>query len=76
MMADLIGQFVPWALGALALLAGYFVNNKVQQRKGHKKAEDEAKDADNDRANEIRDRVNAGPDERMREAHDDAGWRD
>ena len=72
---DLIGGALPALLGIGTLVVGWFVNNKVQQKKGRKQQQQKAKEADHENANEIRDRVGRNRDKLVR-ILDDAGFRD
>lgn len=61
------------AIGAgIATILGYGAR---QRAKGRKQAETKAEEADDEHADDIRDRVERGLPERVRK-HDDAGWRD
>ena len=74
MIGALFGDLWPYLIAAVTILAGLYGAKKKSEC--HKQAETKAKEADYENAADIRDRVEHGPDERMREAHDDAGWRD
>ena len=74
-ITGLLGNFLPFLLGFGVLITGWFVNNKVQQKKGRTKERQEAKELDHENANEIRDRVSRDRDQLVRDL-DDAGWRD
>ena len=71
----ILADFLPIIGIALAAIAAWFVNNKVQQRKGAKKNAQKAKEADHEHADEIRDNVERNLDERVRDL-DGAGFRD
>ena len=74
-MIQLIGEFLPWVAGIVALVGAWFVNNKVQQRKGRKAERQKAKELDHENANEIRARVSRDRDQLVRDRAD-TGWRD
>ena len=75
LITGLLGNFLPFLLGFGVLITGWFVNNKVQQKKGRKQERQEAKEFDHEMATEIRDRVNRDRAQLVRDL-DDAGWRD
>jgi len=75
LISGLLGNFMPFLLGFGVLIAGWFVNNRVQQKKGRTKERQKAKEFDHENANEIRERVSRDRDQLVRDL-DDAGWRD
>jgi hypothetical protein len=67
-----VGVYLMLGVGVLLSLFGY---GKRKERQGEKRAEDKAKEADHENANEIRNRVERDLPQRVREL-DDAGFRD
>jgi len=70
----LLGDAIPYIAGAVALLGAWFGNSALQRRKGRKAAIDEAEEADNEHAANIRNRVDNADD--VLHKYDDAGFRD
>ena len=70
----LLGEFLPYIVGFVAVVGGLLGWNAKSKRDAVKKERAEAKEADHEHAEDIRDRV-ANADERLRE-FDDAGFRD
>lgn len=75
-MMSLLLEFLPHALGLLALVGGFFGLRMKWKRDGARNERAKQKEADDARASEIRHRVDRArtPDELRK--HDDAGWRD
>lgn len=75
-MIGLLLDFLPHAIGLLALVGGFFGLRMKWKRDGARDERVKQKDADNERASEIRNRVDrAGLPDELRK-YDDAGWRD
>ncbi len=70
-LLGLLGDFWPYIAGAAGIIAVYVTG----RRDGGKKAKSKMKEADHANAAEIRDRVDRGRDERVREL-DGQGYRD
>ena len=72
-MASKVGRALA---AAAALFLAVVTFGAAKKREGRKQAESKAKEADNDRANEIRNDVERGLAFDELHKHDDAGWRD
>ena len=72
-MASKVGRALA---AAVALFLAVVTFGVARKREGFKQAESKLKEADNDRANEIRNRVERGLDGDKLHEHDNAGWRD
>lgn len=70
----MVSDFAVILGGLVALVLGVLGYGEVSKRRGRKEAEDDAKQADTERALDIRRRADRA-DERLRQ-YDDAGFRD
>lgn len=75
MISALLGRIVPWLMAALAALGGLVAYALGQRAKGRSQERQQAEDRDNDRADQIRNRVERELPDRLRE-FDGAGYRD
>lgn len=69
------GQFLPYIIGAIAILGGLWGKSKLDKRKGRIEERTEAKQKDMENAQDIRDRVATDRPERLQSVSD-KGYRD
>ena len=75
-MLELLTPILPYLLTALVTIAGFLGYGAVKEKRGRDKERRRANERDQENADDIRDRVERDLPDRVREAHDDAGWRD
>jgi hypothetical protein len=75
LITELAAPFLPYIIGAIAILGGLWGKSKLDKRKGRIEERTEAKQKDMENAQDIRDRVATDRPERLQSVKD-RGYRD